>query len=59
MNINREAFNVLQGSYIDAALEAAVEEYGSMDAYIRDGLDLTDEEIAQLRRQLLESGADR
>lgn len=50
---NMEAFYRLQGTYIDASLEAAVEEYGSMDAYIRDGLGITANEIETLRRQLL------
>ena len=49
-----EAFYVLDGSYIDAALDQAVSDYGSTDAYIREGLGITDREIAQLRRQLLE-----
>ena len=51
---NMDAFYILQGAYIDAALEQAVEDYGSMEAYIRDGLGITDEEIEQLRSQLLE-----
>jgi protein-tyrosine phosphatase len=51
---NMEAFYVLQGAYIDAALEQAVQDYGSMDAFIRDGLGITDEEVARLQEQLLE-----
>jgi len=51
---NMDAFYILQGAYIDAALEQAVEEYGSMEAYIRDGLGISDEEVEQLRSQLLE-----
>jgi len=51
---NMEAFYVLQASYIDAALDQAVAEYGSMEAYIRDGLGITDEEVEALRAQLLE-----
>jgi protein-tyrosine phosphatase len=51
---NVEAFYVLDGSYIDGALERAVEEYGTMEAYVRDGLGLTDEEIARLRDELLQ-----
>jgi len=51
---NMDAFYILQGAYIDAALEQAVEDYGSMEAYIRDGLGITDEEIEELRNQLLE-----
>ena len=51
---NMEAFYILKGSYIDAALQAAVEKHGSMEAFIRDGLGLTDEEIQKLRDELLE-----
>ncbi|MFC2144267.1 tyrosine-protein phosphatase [Acidobacteriota bacterium] len=51
---NMDAFYILQGAYIDAALEQAVEDYGSMEAYIREGLGTTDIEIERLRRELLE-----
>jgi len=51
---NVEAFYVLDGSYIDGALERAIAEYGSMEGYIRDGLGLTNEEIDRLREELLE-----
>jgi protein-tyrosine phosphatase len=51
---NMDAFYILQGSYIDAALEQAIEDYGSMEAYIRDGLGITDVEIERLRSELLE-----
>ena len=51
---NMDAFYILQGAYIDAALEQAVEDYGSMEAYIRDGLGITDQEIEQLKSQLLD-----
>ena len=51
---NMDAFYILQGAYIDAAPEQAVEDYGSMEAYIREGLGITDEEVARLREQLLE-----
>jgi protein-tyrosine phosphatase len=51
---NVEAFYVLDGSYIDGTLERAIEDYGSMEDYIREGLGLTDEEIDLLRSQLLE-----
>jgi protein-tyrosine phosphatase len=53
---NVDAFYILEGSYIDGTLQAAVESHGSMDAYIRDGLGITDAEVAQLRTQLLETG---
>jgi len=49
-----DAFYILQGAYIDAALEQAVEDYGSMEVYIREGLGISDEEVAQLRSALLE-----
>jgi len=52
---NVEAFYVLEGSYVDGSLERAVEAYGSMDGYIRDGLGLTDDEVERLRNELLES----
>jgi len=51
---NMDAFYILQGAYIDAALAQAVEDYGSMEAYIRDGLGITDIEIDLLRSELLE-----
>jgi len=51
---NMEAFYIQQGTYIDASLDRAVEEYGSMQGYIREGLGITDKEIAQLRAQLLQ-----
>jgi protein-tyrosine phosphatase len=50
---NVEAFYILDGSYIDGTLERAIEEYGSMEGYIRDGLGITDEEIQVLRSELL------
>ncbi|MBK5096787.1 MAG: tyrosine-protein phosphatase [Gemmatimonadetes bacterium] len=52
---NVEAFYYLEGHYIDSTLEKAVEDYGSMEAYIRDGLGISDEEIEHLRAELLES----
>lgn len=51
---NIEAFYILQGSYIDAALQQAIADYGSMDAYIRDGLGISNTELLQLQQQLLE-----
>lgn len=49
-----EKYYRLDGSYIDGSLERAVEEYGSMKNYIRDGLGISDETIEQLRNDLLE-----
>ena len=43
-----------EGSYIDGSLEQAVDDYGSMEAYIRDGLGISDEEVARLRSELLD-----
>jgi protein-tyrosine phosphatase len=51
-NIN--AFYVLQPSYIDASLDEAVKQHGSMELYIRDGLGITAGEIKILRNSLLE-----
>ena len=51
---NMDAFYILQASYIDAALEQAVENLGSMEAFIRDGLGIGDEEVEALRSQHLE-----
>ena len=44
---------ILDGAYIDAARDEMIELYGSVDAYISEGLGITDEEIAQLRENLL------
>jgi len=52
--VNVEAFYVLDGTYIDGTLDQAIAEHGSMEAYIRDGVGLTDKELEQLRHQLLE-----
>jgi len=51
---NIEAFYVLQPFYIDASLEEAVKQYGSMDNYIREGLGIDEVTIQALRNQLLE-----
>ena len=51
---NMNAFYILQDAYIDAALEQAIEDLGSMESYIRDGLGLSDEDVAALKNQLLE-----
>ena len=51
---NVEAFYILDGGYIDGTLERAVADFGSMESYIREGLGITDEEIENLRAQLLE-----
>jgi len=51
---NTNAFYILESEYIDAALDEAIEKYGSMDNYIKDGLGITDEEIQKLKDALLE-----
>jgi protein-tyrosine phosphatase len=51
-NIN--AFYMLQPDYIDASLDEAVKQHGSMEKYIRDGLGITVDEIRSLRNSLLE-----
>lgn len=48
------AFYILDATYIDASLDQAINEYGSMENYIRKGLGVSDEEIASLREELLE-----
>lgn len=50
---NVEAFYVLQGEYIDASLEEAVKLYGSMDAYICEGLGIDEQELVELRNRCL------
>ena len=51
---NMEAFLIQGGSYIDASYDEMVIAYGSVDAFIRDGLGLSDQEINRLRDELLE-----
>ena len=51
---NMEAFYRLQGAYIDPSLDEAIKQYGSMETYIREGLGITNEEVARLRRELLD-----
>lgn len=51
---NVEAFYRLEGHYVDGVLDRAVDEYGSVDNYIRDGLGITPEELERLRDELLE-----
>ena len=51
---NMEAFLIQQGAYIDASYDEMVKAYGSVDTFIRDGLGLSDQEINQLRDELLE-----
>ena len=41
--------------YIETAFETAEEEYGSLENFIRDGLNISDEDIQKLRNKFLES----
>lgn len=52
-NIN--AFYILEPEYIDASLDEAVKQYGSMENYIREGLGISEKELARLREQLLDN----
>ena len=51
---NMVAFYILQGDYIDGTLEVILQEYGSMENYLQQGLGLSSEELDVLRQQLLE-----
>ena len=51
---NIKGFYILEAEYIDASLDEAVKRYGSIDKYIREGLGVTDKELANLREQMLE-----
>ena len=51
---NIRAFYILEGSYIDATLDEIIQQYGSMDEYLRKGLGLDDGEVQRLHDELLE-----
>jgi protein-tyrosine phosphatase len=51
---NIEAFYILQGAYVDAALDEAVKQYGSMENFIKEGLGISDNEVERLKAALLE-----
>jgi len=51
---NMEAFLIQQGAYIDASCDEMVRQYGTVDVYLRDGLGLDEQEIGQLRDELLD-----
>ena len=51
---NMEAFLIQGGSYIDGSRLEMIDECGSVDNYISQGLGLSDEEIQGLRDELLE-----
>jgi protein-tyrosine phosphatase len=44
----------VEAAWLDAAFAAIDQNYGSLDAYLRDGLHLTPQEIAKIRHRLLE-----
>ena len=52
---NMEAFLIQDGSYIDASNDEFLTEFGSMAAYIQDGLGLKQQETLQLQETLLQS----
>jgi protein-tyrosine phosphatase len=51
---NMKAFLIQQGSYIDASYDEMVEEYGSVEGYVREGLGLSEQDVGRLRDELLE-----
>ncbi len=51
---NVEAFYNLKGEYIDATRDEILKRYGSIEAYLTEGLGLTKSEIQSLRQRLLE-----
>ena len=51
---NLEALLEVRPEYLQAAFDAVDEQYGSLEAYLTDGLGLTQEEIDALREDLLE-----
>ncbi|MCF8610844.1 tyrosine-protein phosphatase [Gordonia sp. HY285] len=51
---SNDVLNGVNIGWLDASYRAAEKKYGSMDAYIRDGLKLTDGDIASLRDSLLD-----
>ncbi|WP_382304424.1 tyrosine-protein phosphatase [Herbiconiux sp. UC225_62] len=48
----------VRNSYLDAALDEVRSRYGSIDAYARTGLGLTDEQIEALRTRFIAADAD-
>jgi len=52
--VNMEAFLIQGGSYIDASRLEMIDEYGSVENYISQGLDFKNEELQQLHNELLE-----
>jgi protein-tyrosine phosphatase len=50
---NMEAFLIQSGSYVDASKAEMIDEYGSIDGFILEGLGLNQSEVDQLRDELL------
>ena len=51
---NMEAFLIQSGSYIGASRDEMIDEFGSVDGYIRMGLGLEDREMHKLHDELLD-----
>jgi protein-tyrosine phosphatase len=51
---NMEAFLIQSGIYIEASRDEMIDEYGSVEDFIQDGLGIIDEEVERLRDELLE-----
>lgn len=45
----------VKGEYLEAAFDAVKREYGSVEAYLRDQLGVSDEKLSRLREKYLES----
>ncbi|MFE3443325.1 tyrosine-protein phosphatase [Nocardia sp. NPDC059180] len=48
-----DLLNGVEASWLDAAFDQAIAEYGSFDNYVRTGLGITDAEVATLKARLL------
>ncbi|MEV0104091.1 tyrosine-protein phosphatase, partial [Nocardia sp. NPDC050789] len=48
-----DMLNGVAASALDSAFDQATKSYGSFDGYVRDGLQLTDADIAALKAKLL------
>ena len=53
-NLSRVEAAAIHLDFTPFSLEEAVRRHGSMEAYIRDGLGISDQEVASLRSSLLE-----
>ena len=49
-----ESMYLVKPEYIDAARDAVIRKYGSMESYLHQGLGISEEMISQLRNELLE-----